>query len=86
MGMLQTEVKILKEKSDINKSISEISNIIGRQLANAEYDKYDVFEVNAENFDEVMDRQETYSQDDTTRQSLRTKMEQRRLLCVEIDW
>jgi hypothetical protein len=86
MGMLQTEVKILKEKADISKSVTEIYNLVGRQLGNAEYDKYDVFEVNAENFDEIMDRQETYAQDDTTRQSLKTKMEQRRLLCVEIDW
>ena len=86
MGMLQTEVKILKEKSDINKSIAEIYNIVGRQLGDSNYDKYDVFEVNAENFDEVMDRQETYAQDDTTKESLKTKMEQRRLLCVEIDW
>lgn len=86
MGVLQTELKILKEKSDVTKSISEIYNIIGRQLGNSEYDKYNVFEVNSENFDEIMDRQETYAQDDTTRQSLKTKMEQRRLLCVEIDW
>lgn len=86
MGMLQTEVKILKEKSNINKSIAEIYNIVGRQLGDSKYDKYDVFEINAENFDEVMDRQETYAQDDTTKESLKTKMEQRRLLCVEIDW
>lgn len=84
--MLQTEVKILKEKSDINKLIVDVYNVIGRQLGDSNYEKYDVFEVNAENFDEVMDRQESYANDDTTRESLKTKMKQRRLLCVEIDW
>ena len=84
--MLQTEVKILKEKSDINKLIVDVYNVIGRQLGDSNYEKYDVFEVNAENFDEVMDRQESYANDDTTREALKTKMKQRRLLCVEIDW
>lgn len=84
--MLQTEVKILKEKSDIDKLIVDVYNVIGRQLGDSNYEKYDVFEVNAENFDEVMDRQESYADDDTTRESLKTKMKQRRLLCVEIDW
>jgi len=84
--MLQTEVKILKEKSDIDKLIVDVYNVIGRQLGDSNYEKYYVFEVNAENFDEVMDRQASYADDDTTRESLKTKMKQRRLLCVEIDW
>jgi hypothetical protein len=86
MGMLQTDLKILKQGRDVNHAISHFYGMIHKQLEGADYEKINIFEVKDDNFDEVMDRQETYAQDDWTKESLKKKMNERRLVCVEIDW
>jgi hypothetical protein len=86
MGMLQTDLKVLKEGRDIKNAISHFYGMIHKQLEGADYEKLNVFEVDENNFEDVMSRQETYADDDWSKRSLKTKMEQRRLVCVEVDW
>ena len=86
MGMLQTNLKIIKEGRDINHAVSHYYGMIQSQLKDEDYDKLNVFAVNEDNFDEVMERQENCAQDNDTRHALHNKMKQRRLVCIEVDW